>query len=151
MFSVNAASCLPIPAEVVVSLYGPGITAGNRNNPTSLVRVVVVTFVTVFVSVISALGMTAPLWSRTVPLTDPVLACGHALNAKNSAKIAERSALCIQKPPKLRVYGEYTPGAGENALEKRVSGCVSRTETGIAGKKRDPEGYAGLSGARIAD
>jgi hypothetical protein len=40
----------------------------------------VVDFTLVATSVITMVvfGMTAPLWSRMVPLTEPVLACGQA-------------------------------------------------------------------------
>jgi hypothetical protein len=49
-----------------------------------LVEVLDVMFVFVFLSVTEASGTTAPVASRTVPLTVPVLACGHARGAAAS-------------------------------------------------------------------
>jgi hypothetical protein len=47
-----------------------------------------VTFVFVFDSETEALGITAPVWSRTVPLTVAVLACGQAASASRIRKSA---------------------------------------------------------------
>jgi hypothetical protein len=67
--------------------------------PDPLVRVVELTFVAVFVNSIWVLGMTAPLGSRTVPPTVPVLACGQADAAIATAAITTRIALRIYFVP----------------------------------------------------
>ena len=60
-----------------------------------------VTPIAVFVSVTGAFGITAPDWSRTVPLTAAVLACGQA--GVTNKLPAKRQAASVSLRLRIRI------------------------------------------------
>ena len=65
------------PVSAASNRYGPSARFDNTYDPVSFVTAVRTTAVSIYVAVTSTPGSTAPVWSRTVPLSCAV-ACAHA-------------------------------------------------------------------------
>ena len=86
-----------MPGAMTDTRYGPAIVPGKKYRPASLVWVLNTRLVAVFSSVTATLGITAPLRSRTVPLTVLVLACDQTEPAVETTANRRISSLFIER------------------------------------------------------